>query len=60
MKLLIRFVKNGEVGSTRQWDIPAKVDKETAQEIVNKDFSIFTEDGGKIEIIGEITPLMSA
>jgi len=57
MNLLIRMVKNGKEGSTRQWNISKNVDKATAQEIVNRDFSLFIEGGGKVEIIGQITSL---
>ena len=57
MNLLIRMVKNGKEGSTRQWNITTNVDKATAQEIVNRDFSLFIEGGGKVEIIGQITSL---
>jgi hypothetical protein len=57
MNLLIRMVRNGKVGSTRQWNITTNVDKATAQEIVNRDFSSFIEGGGKVEIIGQITLL---
>ena len=57
MNLLIRLVKDGMEGSTKQWSIPIKVDKETAQSIVNRDFSLFIEGGGVVEIIGQITPL---
>ena len=57
MKLLIRMEKDGVVGITKEWDIPIKVDKATAQVIVNRDFSLFIEGGGIVEIIGQITPL---
>ena len=57
MNLLIRLVSKGIEGTTRQWNIYKKVDKITAQEIVNRDFSMFIEGGGKVEIIGEIVPL---
>lgn len=57
MTMLIRLVKDGVEGSTKQWNIHTKVDKATAQEIVNRDFSMFIEGGGKIEIIGQIVPL---
>ena len=57
MNLLIRMVKNGKEGSTRQWNITKNVDRATAQEIVNRDFSLFIEGGGKVEIIGQITLL---
>jgi len=58
MNLLIRMVKNGVQGSTKQWNIGTKVDKITAQKIVNRDFCMFIEGGGKVEIIGQITPLV--
>ena len=57
MKLLIRLVKDGVEETTKQWDIPIKVDETTAQAIVNRDFSLFIEGGGIVEIIGQIVPL---
>lgn len=57
MKLLIRLVKDGIVETAKQWDIPIKVDEATAQAIVNRDFSLFIEGGGVVEIIGQIVPL---
>jgi hypothetical protein len=58
MTILIRFISNkGIEGNTKQYSISTMVDKQTAQEIVNRDHSMFIEGGGSIEIIGKIVQL---
>jgi hypothetical protein len=59
MDLLIRLVRKGIEGSTKQHRISTNVSKQVAQELVNRDYSMFIEGGGVVEIIGQILPIES-
>lgn len=58
MKILIQLSKQGTEGAIRTWDIATRVDKHTAQKVINTDFSMYVEGGGKVILLGEIVPLV--
>jgi len=57
MKILIKTVRDGVEGYLMEFKIAKKVDRATAQELVNQSYSMFVEGGGVVEIVGEIVDL---
>jgi hypothetical protein len=57
MKLIIRLIDSRGEDYTKHWVLASQVDKNTAQELINRDFSMFIEGGGRVEIIGQLTEL---